>query len=76
MATDLCAFSWTLRDKLRTSKRRDDILELLLEESECGWVSVQRSRPIALLNRVRQVPPPHAPPLSLMGPLHLRLGRF
>ena len=76
VATDLCAFSWTLRDKLRTSKRRDDILELLLEESECGWVSVQRSRPIALLNRVRQVPPPHAPPLRWMGRLHLRLGRF
>ena len=24
-----CAYSWTLRDKLRTSKRRDDILEVL-----------------------------------------------
>ena len=28
---------------------------MLLEESECRWVSDQRSRPIALLNRVRQV---------------------
>lgn len=51
----LCAYSWTLRDKLRTSSKRDDILEVLLEESECRWVSDQRSRPIALLNRVRQV---------------------
>lgn len=51
----LSAYSWTLRDKLRTSKRRDDILEVLLAESECRWVSAQLSRPIALLNRVRQV---------------------
>ena len=39
-----CAFSWSLRDKLRTTKRRDDILELLLPESECKWISTQLMR--------------------------------
>ena len=55
MARYLCAFSWSLRDKLRTTKRRDDILELLLPESECKWISTQRSRPSALLQRVRKL---------------------
>ncbi len=56
VARYLCAFSWSLRDKLRTTKRRDDILELLLvDPSEVAWVSSQRSRPLALLGRVRQV---------------------
>ena len=55
VARYLCAYAWALRDKLRTSKRRDDILELLLDPDELRWVSTQRSRPLALLSRTRQV---------------------
>ena len=99
----LCAFAWSLRDKLRSSERRDDILELLLDPKEvldcahpigshpahdscpcsdhcfrgedritagvpcsCAercqrqplqvkWVSAQRSRPLAILGRVRRI---------------------
>ena len=54
VARYLCAYAWSLRDKLRTTKRRDDILELLLDSEECKWVCQQRSRPLALLARVRQ----------------------
>ena len=38
---------------------------MLLEETECSWVSDQRSRPIALLNRVRQVMQPASYSLTL-----------
>ena len=34
---------------------RPHLVQVLLDESECRWVSDQRSRPTALLNRVRQV---------------------
>lgn len=49
----LCAFMWSLRDKLRDGEERDDILSLLLGEEELEWVLSQRSRPIAILSRVR-----------------------
>ncbi len=46
---------------------------MLLEESECRWVSDQRSRPIALLNRVRQVMQPTSYSLTLTQTLTLTL---
>lgn len=51
----LCAFMWSLRDKLRDGDTRDDILSLLLTGEELGWVISQRSRPLALLSRIRRL---------------------
>lgn len=51
----LCAFTWSLRDKLRDGDQRDDILGLLLGEQVAGWVAEQRSRPLAILSRLRRL---------------------
>jgi len=51
----LCAFTWSLRDKLRDGDMRDDILSLLLDPAEVEWVSTQRSRPLAILSRLRRL---------------------
>lgn len=51
----LCAFVWSLRDKLRDGDQRDDILALLLGEQVSQWVAVQRSRPLAILSRLRRL---------------------
>ena len=51
----LCALTWTLRDAVRSSKRRDDILQTLLTKDEAAWVGSQRSQPFAILTRVRRV---------------------
>ena len=51
----LCAFTWSLRDKLRDGDQRDDILLLLLGAEVSGWVSKQRSRPLAILSRLRRL---------------------
>lgn len=51
----LCAFAWSLRDKLRDGEVRDDILSLLLNEEELCWISLQRSRPLAVLSRIRRL---------------------
>ena len=51
----LCAFTWTLRDKLRDGEVREDILSLLLGKEEAGWISTQRSRPLAILGRLRRL---------------------
>jgi len=51
----LCAFTWSLRDKLRDGDQRDDILLLLLGAEVSGWVSAQRSRPLAILSRLRRL---------------------
>ena len=44
----LCAYSWTLRDKLRTSKRRDDILEVL-RPLTCA-ITPYRATPLTVLH--------------------------
>ena len=44
-----------MRVRVRANPR-PHLVQVLLDESECRWVSDQRSRPTALLNRVRQVP--------------------
>ena len=49
----LCALTWSLRDKLRDSKERVDILSTLLDKENCEWVLSQRSQPFALLTRIR-----------------------
>jgi len=51
----LCAFAWSLRDKLRDGETRDDILSLLLDQGEVDWVISQRSRPLAILSRIRRM---------------------
>ena len=51
----LCAFAWSLRDKLRDGEMRDDILQLLLSSEEIEWVTTQRSRPLAILTRLRRL---------------------
>jgi putative membrane protein len=51
----LCAFSWSLRDKLRDGDTRDDILCLLLSDKEAAWVRTQRSRPLAIENLLRRL---------------------
>ena len=51
----LCAFVWSLRDKLRDGDQRDDILNTLLGNEEAGWVAEQRSRPLAILSRLRRL---------------------
>ena len=51
----LCAFTWSLRDKLRSGDVRDDILSILLDGDELAWVSLQRSRPLAILSRLRRL---------------------
>lgn len=51
----LCAFAWSLRDKLRDGEVRDDILSLLLNEEELCWIGLQRSRPLAVLSRIRRL---------------------
>ena len=51
----LCAFTWSLRDKLRDGDQRDDILGLLLDDQVGGWVAEQRSRPLAILSRLRRL---------------------
>jgi len=55
LARLLCAFLFALRDKLRDEKRRDDILNCLLEPEVAEWISSQRSRPLAILGRVRRI---------------------
>uniref|UniRef100_A0A6U9DTU1 Uncharacterized protein n=2 Tax=Emiliania huxleyi TaxID=2903 RepID=A0A6U9DTU1_EMIHU len=55
VARYLCSFAWSLRDMLRDAEDRDDILDVLLDAEEASWVVSQRSRPLALLGRVRQV---------------------
>lgn len=50
-----CAFTWSLRDKLRDAEVRDDILSILLTEDEAAWVFTQRSRPLAVLSRLRRL---------------------
>jgi len=49
----LCALTWSLRDSLRSSKVRDDILTTLLTEDEAEWLCTQRSRPLSVLTRMR-----------------------
>ena len=51
----LCAFTWSLRDKLRDGDQRDDILSLLLGSEVSTWVAAQRSRPLAILSRLRRL---------------------
>ena len=51
----LCAFTWSLRDKLRDGEPRDDILSLILGKEEAAWVTSQRSRPLAVLSRLRRL---------------------
>jgi putative membrane protein len=51
----LCAFTWSLRDKLRDGEVRNDILNLLLGKEEAEWVASQRSRPLAILSRLRRL---------------------
>jgi putative membrane protein len=51
----LCAFSWSLRDRLRGDDARDDILSLLLDSKEVDWVSKQHSRPLAIMNLLRRL---------------------
>ena len=51
----LCAFTWSLRDKLRSDDMRDDILSLLLSPRDAEWVTNQRSRPLAILSRLRRL---------------------
>jgi putative membrane protein len=51
----LCALTWTLRDAVRSSKRRDDILSTLLPKEEVEWVLSQRSQPFAVLTRIRRI---------------------
>lgn len=51
----LCAFTWSLRDKLRDGEVRDDILNTLLGPEEARWVTSQRSRPLAILSRLRRL---------------------
>jgi hypothetical protein len=51
----LCAFTWSLRDKLRDGETRDDILSLILGKEEAAWVTSQRSRPLAVLSRLRRL---------------------
>ena len=51
----LCAFSWSLRDKLRDGDNRDDVLALLLSKKEAAWVKTQRSRPLAIQNLLRRL---------------------
>jgi len=55
VARYLCAFTWSLRDKLRDGDTRDDILSTLLPPAECAWVLSQRSRPLAILSRIRRL---------------------
>lgn len=55
VARYLCAFAWSLRDMLRDAEDRDDILGCLLDAQEAKWVATQRSKPLALLGRIRQV---------------------
>ena len=43
----------SLRDKLRSDDMRDDILRTLLSPTDADWVSTQRSRPLAILSRLR-----------------------
>ena len=54
VARYLCAFSWSLRDQMREREDREDILDCLLDSQEATWVKSQRSKPLALLGRVRQ----------------------
>ena len=51
----LCAFTWALRDKLREGELRDDVVNILLAGEEAAWVKTQRSRPLALLSRLRRL---------------------
>ena len=51
----LCAFTWSLRDKLRDDEMRDDILTTLLGRKDSEWVVTQRSRPLAILSRLRRL---------------------
>ena len=51
----ICAMTWSLRDKLRDAEERDDILRTLLSKDDRKWVISQRSQPLALLIRIRQI---------------------
>ena len=51
----LCAFTWSLRDKLRDDDMRDDILLTLLSPTDAEWVVTQRSRPLAILSLLRRL---------------------
>jgi len=55
MCRYLCALTWSLRDKLRSSSLRDDILTTLLSKDEAEWICTQRSRPLSIIVRMRQL---------------------
>ena len=41
--------------KLRNSSLSDDILKTLIDKEEAAWVCDQRSRPLAILSRLRRL---------------------
>ena len=55
MCRYLCALTWSLRDSLRSSKVRDDILTTLLSTDEAAWLCTQRSRPLSVVTRMRHL---------------------
>ena len=57
MCRYLCAFCWSLRDKLRDDDVRDDILAILLDPEEKDWVVTQ----VLALPRAKLLHVPFAP---------------
>mmetsp|Transcript_31357 Transcript_31357/g.70459 ORF Transcript_31357/g.70459 Transcript_31357/m.70459 type:complete len:329 (-) Transcript_31357:240-1226(-) len=52
----LAAFTWSLRDELRSgAQQRGDILTILLPGREAQWVAAQGSRPLAILWLLRRL---------------------